>query len=97
MAKAKKTSLVFFCDGVCQAHASGKIKAGTPLLLVSDGVAVKLKFEESPFESGVKQISIPVDGVKKVTVGDTTGEFTYKLSCGGACPGLSDDPTIIIL
>ena len=96
MAGAKKT-IVFFCDGVCQASSVGKIKAGTTLFMVSDGVPVRLSFKNSPFESGAKQINIPVNGVRKEKLGSGTGEFSYTLSCGPSCPKDDDDPSVIII
>ena len=96
MAGAKKT-MVLFCDGVCQATSPGKLKTGTTLFMVSDGVAARLSFKVSPFESGVKQINIPVNGVRKEKIGSTANEFSFSLSCGGACPKQDDDPSVIVI
>jgi len=94
----KRTSMVFFCDGVCQSTSPGKLKAGTIVYLVSDGVNVKLDFHaKSPFVSGVKRINLAPNGVRKETIGTTADEFSFSLSCGAACPKQDDEPTVIVI
>ena len=98
MAGAKKASIIFFCDGVCQATSPGKLKAGTAVFLVSDGVAVKLDFhDKSPFVSGVKKINLAANAVRKETIGSTADEFSYSLNCGSSCPKQDDEPSVIVI